>query len=177
MAHAPWKLYALAAHLLPEDASLVAEVRQAATDAEGYLRRFADQLEGRGVDEPIPELPWLALVDGLSARGRLEEIDWKEDADSIMEAIDGLLGKAAPRWEAFEEDAENVPTYEFLQRAGDLLLRSGTALAFLDIASDCYPLIVLPDDRLEAARQLAQEAGYGEVVPLRSTPRVDTLGY
>jgi hypothetical protein len=70
-------------------------------------------------------LPWLALVDGLSARGRLVGIDWKEDPDSVMEVIGRLLGKAAPRWDAFEEDAENLPTDEFLRRAGDHPLASG----------------------------------------------------
>jgi hypothetical protein len=122
----------------------------------------------RGIEEVTPELPWIALVDGLDARGRLAEIDWKEDSDAIRDALDELLGDDPFDWEwSEEEEVDEAPIEEFLKRVGDLLHRKGIDLAYIDIFSDCYPLIVLDRKNLEAAQRLARQSGYGQIIPLR----------
>jgi hypothetical protein len=161
------KLYALAEQLCPQDSSLLEEVKLAATDPRQYVERFAERLGERGIENVTPELPWIALVDELGARRRLAEIDWKEDSDAIRDALDELLADDSFDWE-WSEEVDEAPTEEFLQRVGDRLHRKGISLAFIDIASDCYPLILLDRKNLEAAQKLAQQTGYGQIIPLRS---------
>jgi hypothetical protein len=123
----------------------------------------------RGIDDVTPELPWIALVDGLGARGHLAEIDWKEDPDEIRDALDELLADDSFDWEwSEEEEVDEAPTEEFLQRVGDRLHPKGIALAYIDIASDCYPLVLLDRKNVKAAQKLAQQSGYGQIIPLRS---------
>ena len=55
--------------------SVAGEVAEALTDREGYLHRWIDRLDRRGIDRPIPALPWIALVDALQAGGWADEID------------------------------------------------------------------------------------------------------
>ena len=168
-AHDNDKLFALAERLCPRDRSLVDEVKLAAADPPAYVRRFAERLALRGVEKPAPELPWLTLVDGLGARGRLEEIDWREEPDAIMEAVEELLGDKALDWDwVEEEELEEAPTEEFLRRVGDRLHRKGIALVFLDIGADCYPLTTIDRKELQSVQRLAEGSGYGKVVPLRS---------
>jgi hypothetical protein len=167
--HDNQKLSALAELLCPGDSTLLDEVDLAARQPQQYLARFAERLSYRGIDAVSPELPWIALVDGLDARGRLAEVDWKEDSDSIRDALDDLLGADPFDWGWSEaEEVNEAPTEEFLCRVGDRLHATGIALAFLDIASDCYPLITLDCKELQAAQQLARQSGYGRLVPLRS---------
>jgi hypothetical protein len=168
-AHDNDKVFSLAQRLCPEEGTLVDEVKLAVADPQAYVRRFARRLALRGVKKPLAELPWIALVDGLSARGRLEEIDWREEPDAIMEAVDELLGDDALDWDwVEEEELEEAPTEEFLRRVGDHLYKSGIALAFLDIGADCYPLTAIDRKELKSVQRLAEGSGYGKVVLLRS---------
>jgi hypothetical protein len=48
------KLFALAERLCPEDGSLADEVKLAVADPPAYVRRFAERLALRGVDQPSP---------------------------------------------------------------------------------------------------------------------------
>jgi hypothetical protein len=68
----------LAGYLMAEDPSLAGEVRLAVASPDAYLGKFQERLSGRGIEKPIPDLPWIALVNGLEDRGRLHELDWKE---------------------------------------------------------------------------------------------------
>jgi hypothetical protein len=108
-------------------------------------------------------------VDGLSSRGRLAEVDWREEPDAIMEAVDELLGDEALDWDwVEEEELEEAPADEFLRRVGDRLHRKGIALTYLDIGADCYPLTTLDRNELKDVQRLAEASGYGRIVPLRS---------
>jgi hypothetical protein len=164
-------LYALAERLCPGDPTLREEVELAVTAPEQYLAQFAEPLSYRGIEEVLPELPWIALIDGLASRGRVAVIDWKEASDDIRDALDSLLGGDSFDWGWSEdEEVDEAPTEEFLRLVGDRLYRKGVSLAYLDEASDCYPLILIDSKTLNAAQGLAQRSGYGRIVPLRSEP-------
>jgi hypothetical protein len=91
----PDALIQLCRALLPEDASLAEEVALASSDAAAYYARFQQQLmEDRGIDPediPFPDLPWLALLDGLRYRQHLDEFDWRARAADVMMGVDTLL--------------------------------------------------------------------------------------
>lgn len=166
------KLFELARHLLPDDPSLVEQVRLAIDRPAAYLERYADELEMRGIGEVRPDLPWIALVDGLYARDAVREIDWKSDIETIFSLLDDLaaLQPARPdRWEgiweneAGEDENEPMPD-DVLPLIGRRLLGEGLALATIDIDSDSYVLIVLPSNRIKAAEHLAERAGYGAIL-------------
>lgn len=70
--------------------------------------------------------------------------------------------KSAPAAdELWTSPAESeLPTYEFLETAGERLLGTGTFLAVLDIESDCYPLVLLPAARAGELVASASTAGF-----------------
>lgn len=156
------------AGLLAADAPEVRERAVAALDdPAAYLAAHADRLDERGIDEPFPLLAWIALVDSLTDHGLLAEVDWKEAADEIAGRLRALRSapSADPGWTALAES--ELPTYEFLELAGDRLHATGTALGVLDIESDCYPLVLLPAARAAELERLAAAAGFRAAV-LRS---------
>ncbi|ROP36008.1 DUF6630 family protein [Saccharothrix texasensis] len=170
-------LVALAALLAP-DAPDVADRVTSAHDAPAtYLRTHADRLDDRGIDEPLPELAWIALVDALTDHDLLAEVDWKEAAGEIVAQLRSLRsGPADPRaWDWFAGLAEDLPAYDFLERAGRELRATGTTLAVLDIESDCYPLVLLPNEHADTLRELATATGFtagvlGEPAPPATPP-------
>jgi hypothetical protein len=156
-------LVAVAALLAPDVPEVAGRAAAAHDDPGAYLAAHADQLDERGVDEPIPELAWIALVDALADHDLLAEVDWKEAADEIVGRLQAL--RSAPPDEAWARLAESdLPTYEFLVLAGDRLAAAGTALAVLDIESDCYPLVLLPAGRAGELEGLAAAAGFKAAV-------------
>ncbi len=116
---------------------------------------------------PVPNLAWIALVDALTDHGLLAEVDWKEEPEEVVARL-RALGSApdAPAWAWLDGADTGVPTYDFLELAGDGLHEAGTALAVLDIESDCYPLVLLPAAQGPDLVDLAAEAGF----------RADVLG-
>ncbi|MCE7010166.1 hypothetical protein LWC34_46295 [Kibdelosporangium philippinense] len=150
-------LVAIAALLAPDEPDVADRVVHAYTDPDSYLRAHADQLDNRGIDEPIPELAWIALVDALADHGLLAEVDWKESADEIVAQLRGLRSSSAA---VDRITITDLDTYEFLALAGDQLRAAGTALAVLDIESDCYPLVLLPAERATELVSLATTAGF-----------------
>lgn len=133
-------------------------------DPGAYLLEHADRLDDRGIDEPFPGLAWIALVDALADHGLLAEVDWKEAPDEIAAQLRAL--RSAPRAdELWTSPAESeLPTYEFLELAGNRLHGTGTALAVLDIESDCYPLVLLPAARAGDVVALTAAAGFTAAV-------------
>ena len=79
------------AELLTNDTSLVTEIQLAENQPLNYLSQFTHVLEERGIDSPVPELPWLAMVDGLARRDLLVELDWKEDPEELITTALKLL--------------------------------------------------------------------------------------
>jgi hypothetical protein len=156
------------AGLLAVDAPEVRDLAVAALDdPAAYLAAHADRLDDRGIDEPFPGLAWIALVNALTDHGLLAEVDWKEAADEIAGQLRALRSAppADPGWTSLGES--ELPTYEFLELAGDRLHATGTALGVLDIESDCYPLVLLPAARAGDLEGLAAAAGFRAAV-LRS---------
>ncbi|MFE6667249.1 DUF6630 family protein [Streptomyces sp. NPDC057697] len=154
-------LEATASLLAPNRPAVVERVLHAYDDPEGYVRTHADQLDERGIDEPIAELAWIALVDALHDHRLLAEFDWKEDPQEIRARL-ALLGSrpSVDPWALFDADEMALPTYEFLTACGRHYRDVGAALAVLDIRSDCYPVVCLRAARAEELTELARRAGY-----------------
>ncbi|WP_326609513.1 hypothetical protein OIE62_35695 [Streptomyces scopuliridis] len=160
-------LTALAELLAPGRAAVAEEVLFAYEDPDAYVRTHATRLEDRGIDAPIENLAWIALVDALTAQGLLAEVDWKEDGDEIRRQLRALESRpAVDPWSfADREDADGtdpvaLDTAAFLNDAGRLHLDLGVALAVLDIESDCYPLVCFPARRASELTPLAARAGF-----------------
>lgn len=155
-------LAALAALLAPGEHDVADRVTSAHDDPEAYLRAHADQLDERGVDEPVPTLAWIALVDALADRDLLAEVDWKEDPREVVDRLRTLRSTPANAgaWIWLEDTDIHVATHDFLELAGTRLREAGTALAVLDIESDCYPLVLLPAGRGRDLVDLATAAGF-----------------
>lgn len=154
-------LTAITALLAPGEPDVAERVLQAHTDPDAYLAAHADRLDERGIDEPIPELAWIALVDALTDHDLLAEFDSKEDSDEIVAQLRGLRSSPSPEAWAWLAIADTeVPTYDFLELAGGELHKTGTALAVLDIESDCYPVVLLPAGRAGELADLATAAGF-----------------
>ncbi|KOU47391.1 hypothetical protein ADK56_26410 [Streptomyces sp. MMG1522] len=151
----------IAALLAPAHPEVAEEVLRAHDDPEGYVSAFADRLDDRGVDEPVDDLPWIALIDALSDRGLLAEFDWKEDAAEIRARLEALeLRPSADPWALLAAAETALPTHDFLHACGRRYREVGEALAVLDIDSDCYPVVGLPAARADELTLLADRAGF-----------------
>ncbi|MEV0675627.1 DUF6630 family protein [Actinosynnema sp. NPDC050436] len=154
-------LTALAALLAPDVPEVGGRVLAAHDDPAGFLAAHADRLDERGIDEPVPNLAWIALVDALADHGLLAEVDWKEDPQEVLAQLRVLRSSPADAaWGRVDGVDTAVPTFDFLVAAGSALRAGGTALAVLDIESDCYPLVLLPADRADELVGLAATAGF-----------------
>ncbi|MCX4733858.1 hypothetical protein [Streptomyces sp. NBC_01363] len=58
---------------------MVEHVLHARDTPKSYVRTHAGGLADRGIDEPIADLAWMALVDALYNHRLLAEFDLKED--------------------------------------------------------------------------------------------------
>ncbi|MBD0737125.1 hypothetical protein [Streptomyces sp. CBMA29] len=166
-------LEAVAALLAPGHPAVAADVRLAVDDPDGYVRTYADRLDERGIDEPFPHLPWIALVDALEARRLLAEFDWKEAPDEIQARLRRLDSRPViDPWDDLPDvpaDELGLQTHEFLAACGRRYHEYGKALAVLDIESDCYPVVCLPASRAAELTALATRAGFA-AHPLGPTP-------
>jgi hypothetical protein len=162
------KLIALAAYLVPNDSSLSDALRLSVENPDAYYAAYAQQLRYRGISKACPpfevSLPWIALVDGLHARGRLIEIGWNDALEEMAHAMDQLLVEQpanATRWDWLKspEWSDRYPEQTFAE-IGQRLFDKGLVLLQLDIVADSAPLMILPAERLEGALQLAASAGY-----------------
>jgi hypothetical protein len=162
----------LARHLLVADPSLAEEVRLALASPDEYVRRFREPLHRRGIENPRSDLPWIALVNGLAARGRLHELDWKEASEDIAWKIDRLLpnrATRADRWAWLAQWEDKLP-HEVLPAIAARLAEEGLAVVTIDIDSDSYPMMVLPVGQVEECQRLAQAAGYGTITNWLTPP-------
>lgn len=150
---------------LSNDSDVVVQSVKLSIDSPSkYFVDHMEQLKERDIDKSSKELPWIALVDGLIENGLAFEIDWQEDSQAICEVIDNLLdmkGFSPLEWHCFEEgDYEECTTEEFLNEVSIKLRQHSISLAFLDIDSDSYVLITVPDKEIEDLKRLSLEAGY-----------------
>jgi len=143
----------------PEDHDLGDDVALAVEAPALYLQRFEDPLFERGIEAPHQVSPWLALVDGLISRGWCTEVDWKVDAADLAHALGELRPLAGMRNVLSPLAASQTRNEEALTLAARCLHAQGMALIHLDIDSDSYPLLVVPADRGEATRRMAEALG------------------
>ncbi|GGS60712.1 hypothetical protein F2B00_34320 [Streptomyces parvus] len=151
----------IAALLAPAHPDVAEEVLRAHDSPHDYVSAFADRLDDRGIDEPVDDLAWIALVDALAAHGLLAELDWKEDPQEIRAQLRQLESRpSVDPWVPFEADTSTLPTDEFLHACGRHYREIGAALAVLDIDSDCYPVVGLRAARTDELTALAARAGF-----------------
>ncbi|MEU9676993.1 MULTISPECIES: DUF6630 family protein [Streptomyces] len=154
-------LVEIAALLAPAHPDVAEEVLRAHDSPHDYVSAFADRLDDRGIDEPVDDLAWIALVDALAAHGLLAEFDWKEDPQEIRAQLRKLESRpSVDPWVLFEADASTLPADEFLHACGRHYREIGAALAVLDIESDCYPVVGLRAARAGELAALAARAGF-----------------
>ncbi|MYT99388.1 MULTISPECIES: DUF6630 family protein [unclassified Streptomyces] len=154
-------LAGIAALLAPAHPSVAEEVLHAHDRPHDYVSAFEDRLDQRGIDEPVENLAWIALIDALHAHGLLAEFDWKEDAHEIRAQLEGLGSRpSADPWPLSGAPEPPLPTDAFLHACGHRYREVGAALAVLDIESDCYPVAVLPEARAQELTALAAVAGF-----------------
>lgn len=167
-------LAGIARLLAPGEPEVAERVLRAYDAPEAYLSEHADRLEERGIDTPIDNLAWIALVDSLDDHHLLGEVDWKEAPEDIRYALDQLTSRPADEVWAWHDPEEHFFTHDFLERAGEHTYAAGKALVLLDIESDCYPLAYLPVARVAVLIELGTDAGYHVEVfgrPVAGSPR------
>ncbi|MGW6584088.1 DUF6630 family protein [Streptomyces globisporus] len=151
----------IAALLAPAHPGVAEEVLRAHDSPHEYVSAFADRLDDRGIDEPVDDLAWIALVDALAAHGLLAEFDWKEDPQEIRAQLRKLESRpSVDPWALFDADGTTLSTDEFLDACGRSYRQIGAALAVLDIDSDCYPVVGLRAARADELSALAARAGF-----------------
>ena len=161
------------AAIFEADASLIEELELVLRQPAAYLERFAERLDNRGITSVRPDLGWFALIDGLIARQRAWELDWKSSPREVSSGLEAIHPGARDALGAsFLSDCDALPrepqgmgmAHEYLQLAGGRLLERGLALAQLAIASDSHPVVVFPAEHLPGAVELAgQVPGEGLV--------------
>ena len=133
------------------------------------LARFQQAFASRGIDDEVPQLPWIRLVDALCDERRCAEIDWKADLDEVAEALAqlGLADKAMRRVLA---RADGESTEATLGRLGHHVTQKGRALCSIDHGADSYALVLLDPDAVARAQALATDAGFGAIIVWNKKP-------
>jgi predicted DNA-binding WGR domain protein len=152
-------------------AGLGVELRLAVADPKAYLKKFARRLDERGIEEPDDvmgtSLAWIALTDGLAARKRVAEVDWREAGEDVLHNLKQIAGDViSARKLSWEGEIEELKTQEVLDDAAHRLRAEGVVLATIDIASDCYPLVLyrLADhERVQALAARCKAAKWGKM--------------
>jgi hypothetical protein len=165
--YSPHKLLALAARLVPDDAALLSDLHIACTHFADAVGSY-DPLTTEPPDDPFRTLsPWLALVDALKHRKLLIEFDWRTDPEDVLWSFTHLidhLAVHAPFWDWFDPaDWHTAYADAQLKAVAAHLHSESYALAYLNIESDSYPVMIIPYNESASLEQLAAEAGYGRL--------------
>lgn len=158
---------ALARHLLPDDPSLITEISATLPTPSEHAPTVEDLLDHSDIDKSGDGLPWIALVDGLAARGRLFEIDGKAVPEDVIWCIKKLLQQHVPDEQALHW-LETIPwpdemPHKLLPVIGRELRKHDLALIALDMGSDSYPLMIIKIQKVSVSQQIAQQAGYDTI--------------
>lgn len=152
--------------LAPKGAARIGkDLELAIGDPERYLVRNAKRMDDRNVDAPHRELPFLALVEGLTTAKRLVEIDWKTSGVELGWALGKIAPKAGVKWlAAVDEIEDDRSTLELLEEAGQrLLAEHALQLAHLDLGSDSFCLVVAPPAIVKRCATLAKATRLGAI--------------
>ncbi len=149
--------------MLGLDAASIQDVRLAYEHPKRYLEVFGDRLEERNVLETSNDLPWIALVDALIDKELAEEIDWKESFEVITDVVEQLLKKKnlfSFDWEELNHTDYELFSEDALATLASELKRNATSLAYLDIDSDSYVLVVAKIVDMIELKKLAAQSGF-----------------
>ncbi len=113
-----------------------------------YLEKYEQELKLRGITTVSNDLRWIAVVDGLIRLKKLEEIDWKERGESLLQTVVRLaVAKNLPTKVMNELSTFNLDNYEStnftLNRLDSILQSNNFTLIMIDIDADCYPLTII----------------------------------
>jgi hypothetical protein len=158
-------LIALATLLAPKARKLCARVTLAFDEPKAYVKKHASHLSERGIEEPIPSLPWFALIDGLADEKATFGIDWKTDAEDLKWAVRQIRGCPARAfaWMKRDEELEERSTWELLELSGKHLREQQVQLVSLDTDADEYNLALVPLELVTKIVRLATKAKYGRI--------------
>lgn len=143
-------------------APVAAEVGLAAGNPVAYLAKFKQRMDDINVDKPRADLAWLALTQGLAARKKLVELDWKHEADDALhwvQRLAGAAGKKALAPVAKDPRLAERRTDEGLEQFGGALASARLALIELDKCSDSYAVMVVPAADVKPLAALARRGG------------------
>lgn len=148
-----------------EDDSVVQEVAMAHDQPHDYVNKWEDRLTNRGIEQAIPALAWIALVDALAEQQLAVEIDWKQEPETVLAAVSDLLDRKGwllpPESRGLEQAVDPQGyTFDNLIALHHVLQTHGLSLGHLDIEGDCYVLIVCRSSETAELERLARAAGY-----------------
>jgi hypothetical protein len=154
------------AHLLdPADKdSLRNEVNLAVEHPAVYLEKHEVMRERLiGVDDPAANasLPWLALVDGLIARGYAVELDHRDGGAEVKASLVDMKSMPPKSREWLRTLAvDEMYTIDALRAIATRAADDHLVVAVMDIESDSYVIVILSDEDYAKATKLAEKLGY-----------------
>lgn len=124
----------------------------------------------------------MVLLRGLQERDRLWTVDWREFPGEVARILarlwraHGGQPSAAWEWVTPEMDGGKTKLAVFLERAAREMKPYGVVLAWLDAGSDDdFALVILAEDAVREARDLARAAGYAIGTSFSKRPRAKRL--
>jgi hypothetical protein len=156
------------ATLFTSDSTLSDEISLALNDPAAYLQQFVDSLSERGIASARPDLAWFALLDGLKARARAAELDWKSSPGDVLFGLNTLVNMPRDGWDGYVEECDRRVNPDrdsfvecYLQIADLRTAPHGLSVLVLDSGGDSYPAALLETSKVARALELAGEAGLG----------------
>lgn len=139
-----------------------AAVARAIGDPAEYVRTHAKALSERGVRRPVPELPFLALLDALDAEGRVALLDHRAAPEDVVAALRALQPKRKLGWawlKAHDEEAlDDLGIERFVAAIAAQSVPPELALVNLDTRSDQLALVFVEADAVAALLAAAKAA-------------------
>ena len=146
-----------------DDGSLQQALTLAVNEPAAYLRTHPETAERGFVEADTPSLPWLALVDGLLARGHAMEVDHRTDMEEVQWNLSKVknYSRFSPKTRAWMESVSKMEGGgECLRALAPHAAADGLVIAVMDIDSDSYVTLILGRDDYAKATALAAKAGY-----------------
>ncbi|SEN70916.1 DUF6630 family protein [Lihuaxuella thermophila] len=176
MRYNPEKLIELTRCLLPEDPSLVEEVRFSIQNPRVYLQYYKQKRsDWKEFRRPTNHLPWLALINGLHDRNLIFEFsdfDICDDLPTPKEPRHPIRAKRRAwvikegRWSAeYAWEQEKHPSTAlkelFIEVAAVYLDKLGYVLCELVPSYHLFTLTIMEKETADQCKELARESGFG----------------
>ncbi len=145
------------------------EVKLSVNKPKEYFSLFASDLAERGIEKPIVELPWFAMINGLYREGFLQELDWKSYPEDFVEATLALIKCHSNSKQIKNQllDLEflnnDLEVEEVIIKINKVLQEFNILLIIIDIDSDSYLLNRIEFDKKERVLELVSFLGYGKI--------------